>query len=171
MMVVFAASCGNPRERSAGEVQEQAVAEVVYPLGFNPDTLDCVEGKVRKGQFFSNLTMHLGLSAKQSYDLAQACDSVFDVRSLRVGNTYRAYYSRSGILRYLVYDSDRINQVIFACQQPFGAWGYEHDRIRWMIQGVFIGVAVKIVSDEQERPTILGTARGALWVQIPSSRP
>ena len=125
LMVVFAASCGNPRERSAGEVQEQAVAEVVYPLGFNPDTLDCVEGKVRKGQFFSNLTMHLGLSAKQSYDLAQACDSVFDVRSLRVGNTYRAYYSRSGILRYLVYDSDRINQVIFACQQPFGAWVYE----------------------------------------------
>ena len=53
----------------------------------------------------------------------------------------------------------------------FGTWGYEHDRIRWMIQGVFIGVAVKIVSDEQERPTILGTARGPLWVQIPSSRP
>ena len=53
----------------------------------------------------------------------------------------------------------------------FGTWGYEHDRIRWMIQGVFIGVAVKIVSDEQKRPTILGTARGPLWVQIPSPRP
>ena len=38
--------------------------------------------------------------------------------------------------------------------------GKEHDRRRWRIQGVWVGVAVKIVSDEQERPTILGTARG-----------
>ena len=29
------------------------------------------------------------------------------------------------------------------------ALGYEHDRILWMIQGVFIGVAVKIVRSEQ----------------------
>ena len=38
--------------------------------------------------------------------------------------------------------------------------GKEHDRVLWTGQGVWVGVAVKIVSDEQERPTILGTARG-----------
>ena len=28
--------------------------------------------------------------------------------------------------------------------------GYEHDRIQWMIQGVLIGVAVKIVRSEKQ---------------------
>ena len=69
------------------------------------------------------------------------------------------------------YLNEELNSQALIFPNVFGTWGYEHDRIRWMIQGVFIGVAVKIVSDEQERPTILGTARGPLWVQIPSSRP
>ena len=38
--------------------------------------------------------------------------------------------------------------------------GKERDRALRAMQGVWVGVAVKIVSDEQERPTILGTARG-----------
>ena len=40
------------------------------------------------------------------------------------------------------------------------ALGNKTKRVRWTIQQGFVGVAVKIVSDEQERQTILGTARG-----------
>ncbi len=36
---------------------------------------------------------------------------------------------------------------------------------------MFIGVAVKIVSDEQERPTILGTARGGEAEDVGGSNP
>jgi hypothetical protein len=32
-----------------------------------------------------------------------------------------------------------------------------------VMQGVWVGAAVKIGSDEQERPPILGTARGRQW--------
>ena len=38
--------------------------------------------------------------------------------------------------------------------------GNTRDRVLWTKQGAFVGVVVKIVSDEQERPTILGTTRG-----------
>jgi len=62
-----------------------------------------------------------------------ACDTVFDVKTLRVGNTYRAYYQTSAAsdgsemqhLRYLVYDRDRTTDIIFSCQPPYRVWKYE----------------------------------------------
>ena len=78
---------------------------------------------MKNGQFFSTLLGSLGMSAQEAYNLTQACSDVFDVRTLRVGNSYRAYYS-SG-LAYLVYDRDRTSSIIFSCQSPYEAWIYE----------------------------------------------
>ena len=64
------------------------------------------------------------MCAQDAYDLTMACDSVFDVKSLRVGNQYRAYYD-GGALRYLVYDRDRASSVVFSCRPPYEAWVYE----------------------------------------------
>ena len=83
------------------------------------DSLRCVEGNVKNGQFFSTLMMHLGMSAQTAYDLTQACNGVFDVKSLRVGNAYKAYYSVSDSLHSVVYDRDRTSQVIFDCRSPY----------------------------------------------------
>lgn len=93
-------------------------------LAFLSDSLSVVEGRVRNGQFFSNLMMSHGLSAQQSYDLTQACGEVFDVRKLRVGNAYKAYF-KADTLHYLVYEEDRIRSVVFACQPPYMAWAEE----------------------------------------------
>ena len=82
------------------------------------DTLRCVEGKVRNGQFFSTLMTELGLSAGEAYDLTLACDTVFDVRTLRVGNEYKAFYSDSG-LEYVLYRQDRVNDIKFVCRPPY----------------------------------------------------
>lgn len=117
-------SCG--KSVSSTEVNvESEPAEDVCELGFNADSLRCVEGKVQKGQFFSNLLAVHGMSAGESYALTQACDSVFDVRTLRVGNAYRAYYSGDDRLEYLVYDRDRMHCIVFDCSEPYSAWVYE----------------------------------------------
>jgi len=117
-------SCG--KSVSSTEVNvESEPAEDVCELGFNADSLRCVEGKVQKGQFFSNLLAAHGMSAGESYALTQACDSVFDVRTLRVGNAYRAYYSGDERLEYLVYDRDRMHCIVFDCSEPYSAWVYE----------------------------------------------
>ena len=105
--------------------KDQSVTEVLteiaaHPYGFCPDSLDCVEGKVKNGQFFSTLMMKLGLSAQQAYDLTLACDGVFDVKGLRVGNGYKAYYSDE-ILEYVVYERNRTSNVVFTCQPPYEA--------------------------------------------------
>lgn len=138
-----AAACGSPQQEVEPEVKT-VCEEVSYPLGFCPDSLESVAGKVRKGQFFANLLSDLGMSAKEAYDLTQACGDVFDVKSLRVGNAYTAYYSsssshcdaselrhgeeggaRRGGLLYLVYERDRSSSIVFNCTAPYGASIYE----------------------------------------------
>ena len=127
----FAVSC------SKGENVETVVEEIAVEdtldnsLGFCPDSLRMVEGKVKSGQFFSNLLGGLGMSQQEAYNLTVACDSVFDVKTLRVGNAYRAYYddadtlSDGGRLRYLVYERDRSSSIVFSCEPPYEAWVYE----------------------------------------------
>ena len=147
LLVVASSSCGRKGETSAGAtefstgVSELSSGNMGQGGAALPqlDSLDCRSGKVRSGQFFSTLLTSLGLSASEAYDLSQACDSVFDVRTLRVGNTYSAYYGRpssvipnghegrvgESVLRYLVYDRDRSSQIVFQCQPPYKTWVYE----------------------------------------------
>lgn len=117
-------SCGGSEQGSV-ESADVVCEEVLSPLGFNPDSLVCVEGNVKNGQFFSTLLGSLGMSAQEAYNLTQASSKVFDVKTLRVGNSYKAYYSDSGSLEYLVYDRSRTGSVVFSCRSPYDAWVYE----------------------------------------------
>ncbi len=130
-------SCGE-RPSDGGQPLETECVDTLCAessLGFCPDSLSVVEGKVKNGQFFSTLLGSLGMSAQEAYNLTQACDSVFDVRTLRVGQPYRAYYdsviSSEGSarveksLRYLVYDRDKASSIVFSCRPPYEAWVYE----------------------------------------------
>lgn len=103
---------------------ETEVASPASELGFCTDSLTLKEGEIKSGQFFSNLLGSLGMSQKDAYDLTVACDSVFDVKTLRVGNRYRAYYDSTAV-RYLVYDRDRASSIVFSCRPPYNAWIYE----------------------------------------------
>ena len=134
LVAVFAfltVSCGGGKK---GEtvVEEVSVEDTLdTALGFCPDSFRMVEGKVKSGQFFSNLLGGLGMTQQEAYNLTVACDSVFDVKTLRVGNSYRAYYddadtlSDGGRLRYLVYERDRASSIVFSCESPYEAWVYK----------------------------------------------
>ena len=143
------AGCGGGRgqEDVAGEASGPSAEEAdsCLLLGFDPAQMAARDGKVRSGEFFSTLLMKLGMSAGDAYLLSEACDTVFDVRSLRVGNAYQAYYSRlspdvsevqesdaksaaaagvfdGGALEYLVYWQDRANGAVPRCTAPYSVW-------------------------------------------------
>ena len=124
VFTVLAVSCASKGEPVEDGQQTVGVCEVENPLGFCPDSLEMVEGKVKNGQFFSTLLHSLGMSQQEAYNLTEACDSVFDVRSLRIGNSYQAYYD-SSVLEYLVYERDRASNIVFDCRPPYAAWVYE----------------------------------------------
>ena len=131
VFVFMAVSCGGGKDVEA-VVEDVHVEDTLdTTLGFCPDSLRMTEGKVKSGQFFSNLLGGLGMSQQEAYNLTVACDSVFDVKTLRVGNSYRAYYddadtlSDGGRPRYLVYERDRSSSIVFSCEPPYEAWVYE----------------------------------------------
>lgn len=124
VFAIFTASCGNKEQVVEDESRTEDVCEVENPLGFCPDSLEMVEGKVKSGQFFSTLLHSLGMNQQEAYNLTEASEQVFDVKNFRVGNTYRAYYD-SSVLEYLVYERDRVSSIVFDCRPPYSAWVYE----------------------------------------------
>lgn len=107
------------------------VKDTLPPLGFWPDSLDLAEDKVRNGETFTGLMNRLGLSMNDAMKMAQACDTVFDVRKMRAGNKVQAYYqfdttgtgsTEGPALKYVVYESNKIDRVIFRTTDPFDVW-------------------------------------------------
>lgn len=118
-------SCGRKSvEKQVMVADNVDTVDVNSSLGFCPDSLEVIEGKVRSGQFFSTLMTGLGMTQQQAYDLTMACDTVFDVKTLRVGQAYRAYYDDENVLQYLVYDRDRVTSVVFDCTEPYSVTTY-----------------------------------------------
>lgn len=128
LLILFAAvavfaSCGNKGEKDVeipvGECQD-TVSSI---LGFAPEDYEMVSGKVKNGQFFSTLMNSLGLSNQEAYNLTQACGDEFDVRLLKVGYEYKAYYSKdtldNSVLEYVVYEKDKGHNVVFKCTEPY----------------------------------------------------
>ena len=116
--VILMSSCGGgAANESAAEEQPVETVERApeYP---SLESFRCVEGKVKNGQFFSTLMTGLGLTAQQAYDLTIACDTVFNVKNLRVGNGYKAYYDGEE-LKYVLYNQDRTSDILFECQPPY----------------------------------------------------
>ena len=120
-------SCGRGGVSSVEDGMVENATDSLFvepPLGFSPEKYTLKEDKVRCGEFFADLLMKLGMDAQSAYNLSSACDTVFDVRTLRVGNKYRAYYT-ADTLEYLVYEKDRLRNVVFKCTGPYEVYGTE----------------------------------------------
>ena len=92
-------------------------------LGFFADSLLVEEWTVNPGETFTGLFTRMGMTSDESFRLAKACDSVFDVRKLRAGNSIEAYFDSLGHeLKYVVYNNDRIHQTVFQCYDSLHVW-------------------------------------------------
>ncbi|MDT3365859.1 MAG: peptidoglycan DD-metalloendopeptidase family protein [Bacteroidota bacterium] len=118
------------RKDDKAAAAEETVAEEAAPadpMGFPRDQYECVEGKIANGSYFGKLmNTDLGIPMSRVNRLA-AADSVFDVRKMRAGNTYRAYYTQDSLHRldYVVYDENRISSIVFRVDTLPMVWRYE----------------------------------------------
>ena len=121
LSVVVLASCSSGKSEDAAVDAQAAVDTTVTLTGADAalakmQSMRTVEGKVKSGEFFSVLMTNLGMGGTPAYNLAESCKDVFDVRNLRVGNAYKAYYE-GDVLKYVVYTQDRISSIIFDCTE------------------------------------------------------
>ena len=121
LLAAAVVSCGQNREEEVQEEERQ-----LPPIGFFAEDFNCEEGTVRSGDTFSSVMNRFGLNPNDTYTLAVACDTIFDVTKMRAGNAIRAYSDTlSNELNYVVYDMDRIRQAVFRCKDTLGVWIYE----------------------------------------------
>ena len=112
------------RTKPAAEPAETPQA-VLPPEGFRHDSLRVVRENVREGETFSALMTRLGMDQESAFLLAQACDSVFDVRKMRAGNGIDAYYDGDGkVPKYVVYEHDKIHRTVFRTADSLAVWKY-----------------------------------------------
>lgn len=121
LSVVVLASCSSGKSEEAATESQAAADSTVTLTGAEAalakmQSMRTVEGKVKSGEFFSVLMTNLGMGGTPAYNLAESCKDVFDVRNLRVGNSYKAYYE-GDVLKYVVYTQDRINSIVFDCTE------------------------------------------------------
>ncbi len=122
-LLLALAACG-PR----GRVEVGPLVLESPPLGFYPEAYQVDSSQVHSGETFTGLMVRLGMSPQDAFELAQCCDSTFDVRKLRAGNLVRAYYSSANgarTLRYAVYDQNRVRSTVFRCSDSLALWNVD----------------------------------------------
>lgn len=101
------------QQESAG-ASEDDEATCIY--GIQADLYDVLDGEVDSGESFSTLLDNLGVGQQDVGEMVELSKDVFDVRKLRAGNDYHAFFEKSGDstrLAYLVYEKDNVNAVIY----------------------------------------------------------
>ncbi len=110
---------------SGNDAQAPVQKDTILLLGFRTDAYAVDSTKVRDGETFTGMMGRLGLGAADAYTLVERCDSIFDVRRLRAGNSLEAYYSPDSTgrrIEYVVYHNDRIKSTVFQCRDSLCGW-------------------------------------------------
>ncbi len=124
-VALVVAACG--QKNGAAGVEE--TDNTPPPLGFYTDKYVADTTVLRSGDTFSVLMRRLGMSASDAYTLSTLCSrDVFDLRKMRAGNHIHAYYDQtdsSRILRYVVYEQDRVRSTVFQCTDSLAIWNVD----------------------------------------------
>lgn len=88
-----------------------------------------VEGSIRRGEFFSTLMTRLGASQNDIYALDAKSKGVFDMRQIKVGYHYHAYYApgEPDTLAYVVYEKDNTSYVVFSLRDSLSVQVFGKD--------------------------------------------
>jgi len=100
-------------------IKDNTVTSLEKPLvleyGIPVDSFSIEESRIKPNMSLSVLLGRLNLSAKKIQESIKKADSVFDLRKIRKGNTYKVFSSKdtSETLSYLVYEQSAIDYIVF----------------------------------------------------------
>lgn len=114
---------------SAEVPQESDSVSEVYEYNIPISRFRKVEGSIRRGEFFSTLMTRLGASQSDIYALDAKSKGVFDMRQIKVGYHYHAYYApgEPDTLAYVVYEKDNASYVVFSLRDSLSVQVFEKD--------------------------------------------
>ena len=114
---LFVGCNGSGANEGGGDNDSTQVLEDPRTIQYGVDVtdLDEVQGKVANGQIITSLLRNLGADQKAITQAAFIPESVFDVRRMKAGNNYLAYYTQDSVpqLVYLVYQHSVTDFIVF----------------------------------------------------------
>ncbi len=146
------------RDEAVVEVTQELPQDDIYEYGISIAEYDTEEGSIRNGEFFSTLMTRLGVSQNQIYNITNKAKGIFDMRQIKVGNMYHAFFTKDEAhsLAYLVYEKDKLSYVLFSVKDSLYVQVHERD-----VQTVIDYVEVKINTslwedvDKSDAPLLL----------------
>ena len=126
-----AVRAAGPQEAVAEAVvpPDTAAVEEIYEYNIPISEYRKTEGTIRRGEFFSTLMTRLGASQSDIYALDAKSKGVFDMRQIKVGYHYHAYYApgEPDTLAYVVYEKDNTSYVVFSLRDSLSVQVFEKD--------------------------------------------
>ena len=145
LFVAFAiAGCKGNGAANEGDANDSTQVVVEEPrhieYGVDVTDLDVVQGKVANGQIITSLLRNLGADKKAITQAAFIPDSVFDVRRMKAGQRYSAYYTQDSVpqLVYLVYQHSVTDFIVFHFEDSLHVEQYTKPTTLKTRQGEFV---------------------------------
>ena len=91
------------------------IKEPTILYGLKSDSFHLETGFVGRNENLSNILSDRGVPSEVIHQISSICSSVFDVRKMRAGNSFTAFYSNDStrMLRYLAYENNNIEYYVF----------------------------------------------------------
>jgi murein DD-endopeptidase MepM/ murein hydrolase activator NlpD len=118
----FSASCknhlGDKNELivSVSDSMRTEQKEPVLTFGIPADSFNLIKGHIKRNGFLSQILIDHGISMQEIDQLVKNSSSVFDVRTIRSGNTFTLFCDTDSVarVRYLVYEHDPTTCYVFS---------------------------------------------------------
>lgn len=123
LFLFFAAlSCSDTRENVVVPVMSEQVCPVLK-YGLDTSAYDIVPGEVGRGDFFGSIMEDFGVGANQVQRILKASEGVFDVKKIRLGNSYEVFREKDslGQAAYFVYELDNLSHVVISLKDSLYA--------------------------------------------------
>ncbi|OFZ07707.1 MAG: hypothetical protein A2322_06410, partial [Bacteroidetes bacterium RIFOXYB2_FULL_39_7] len=114
-LILTQLSCTSKRGENVESLETEVTENEVYEFGFPMSEFESEEGQIKRGEFFTNLMTSLGVPQSDIYSLTQASRGIFDLRKIKIGNSYKAFFTKDEDrkLAYLVYEDTKTSFVTF----------------------------------------------------------
>lgn len=103
-------SCSKPESRH--EDDGNVVNEIRYEYGIPVDSFLIVKGTIRSGETLSGILTRLGATSFALRQLPSIDPDLFDIRKIRAGKDYMAFYRPDSVLNYFVYQPDVLTGIV-----------------------------------------------------------
>lgn len=111
----FLTACNNTQTSDNSDLTSEQMTEVVYEYGIPVDSFNTTEGNVKAGETLSAILGKLGCKGQVIHQLNYFSSDTFDVKRIKQGDSYTAYYSKDSIpeLTYVVYHQSVVDHIVF----------------------------------------------------------